>query len=189
MTPKPVFFADAAAFRSWLEKHHASARELWIGYYKKASGRGGMVYREALDEALCFGWIDGIAKSIDDERYMQRFTPRRPGSNWSLVNLRNVERLSRAGRMHAAGLKAHAARDTRKVGVYSFENPPEKFPRALERRFRANALAWTFWRTCPPSYHRLAMWWVLSAKREPTRERRLDELIARSAERRRLGQK
>ncbi|ACB75980.1 YdeI/OmpD-associated family protein [Opitutus terrae] len=189
MTPKPVFFADAAAFRAWLEKHHATAPELWIGYYKKASGKSGMVYREALDEALCFGWIDGLVKSIDGKRYMQRFTARRAGSNWSRVNLRHIERLTKAGRMHAAGVKAYESRDPRKVEVYSFEQRPRKFPAALEKRFRADRKAWAFWQTCPPSYHRLAVWWVISAKQPATRERRLAELITLSSTQRRLGQK
>lgn len=126
---QPRFFATAADFRSWLEKNHNRASELWIGYFKKSSNRVAMTYREAVDEALCFGWIDGLTKSIDATRYMQRFTPRRPGSNWSLVNVRNVARLKSAGRMHPAGLAAFAARTKEKTGVYSFETRPEKLPR------------------------------------------------------------
>ncbi len=186
---KPRFFSTAAAFRTWLEQNHATASELWVGYYKKASGRVALTYREAVDEALCFGWIDGLAKSIDADRYMQRFTPRRPGSNWSLVNLRNVARLKSAGRMHPAGLAAFAARIENKTGVYSFENRPEKLPPSLERSFRAHPAAWTFFSAQPPGYRRTAIWWIVSAKQEATRQRRLAQLIATSAARRRLGDK
>lgn len=180
------FFRTPAAFRRWLEKNHATAKELWLGYYKKASGKGGMVYREALDEALCFGWIDGQAKSIDTDRYMQRFTPRRPGSNWSNLNIRHVARLKAAGRMRPAGLAAFAARQEKKTGVYSFENREKKFTAALEKKFRAHKQAWLFWKAQPPGYRRLLTWWVVSAKQEATRERRLQRLIAASAAKRRL---
>lgn len=186
---KPTFFASAADFRRWLERHHATASELWVGYYKKASGRGGMVYAEAVDEALCFGWIDGLTKSIDADRYMQRFTPRKARSTWSNVNVAHVARLTAAGRMHPAGLAAFAARDAKKTGIYSFEQRPEKFPAALEKIFRAQRAAWTFWQTQPPGYRRTALWWVISAKQESTRERRLAQLIAVSAGHRRLAGK
>lgn len=185
----PTFFASAADFRQWLEQHHATATELWVGYYKKASGRGGMVYPEAVDEALCFGWIDGLTKSLDADRYMQRFTPRKPGSNWSNVNVRHVARLTAAGRMRPAGLAAFAARDEKKTGVYSFEQRPENFPAALQKIFRANRTAWTFWQKQPAGYRRTAIWWVISAKQETTRNRRLAQLIAVSADHRRLAGK
>jgi len=186
---KPRFFPAAATFRTWLEQNHATASELWVGYYKKSSRRVGLTYREAVDEALCFGWIDGLAKSIDADRYMQRFTPRRPGGNWSLVNLRNVARLKSAGRMHPAGLAAFAARTKAKTGVYSFEDRPGKFPPALEKNVRAHPAAWTFFSSQPPGYRRTAIWWVVSAKQDATRQRRLAQLIADSAAHRRLGQK
>lgn len=184
--PTPKFFRTAVEFRRWLEKNHATARELWVGYYKKASGRGGMVYREALDEALCFGWIDGITKSIDADSYMQRFSPRRPGSIWSNINVRHVERLKAAGKMHAAGLAAFAARDPKKTGIYSFENRPKEFPLALEKTFRRNKEAWAFWQAQPPGYRRLMTWWVLSGKLEETQQKRLTKLIAESAAGRRI---
>ncbi len=176
--PRPKFFATPAAFRAWLEQNHAARTELWVGYYKKASGRGGMVYREALDEALCYGWIDGLVKSIDAGRYMQRFTPRRLGSIWSNINVAHVARLSAAGRMQPAGLAAFAARQASKTGIYAFEQRPEKFPATLEKIFRANRIAWIFWQTQPPGYRRTAIWWVISAKQEATRERRLARLIS-----------
>lgn len=189
MSDSPVYFADGAEFRRWLEHHHASARELVLGFYTKPSGRGGITYAQALDEALCFGWIDGIVHKLDAERHTRRFTPRRPGSNWSKVNMGHVDRLTRAGRMHEAGLKAWASRDERKVGIYSFEQRPERFPAALAKIFRADRTAWAFWNSCPPSYHRAAVWWVISAKQEATQQRRLAKLIAVSHSGQRLDGK
>ncbi len=141
--PAVVFFASAAEFRRWLEKNHATTRELQVGFYKKSSGRGGLSYPEAVDEALCFGWIDGILRKLDDERYTHRFTPRRPGSIWSNVNVGHVERLRAAGRMHAAGLAAFAARSAAKTGIYSFEQGTQILPSAYEKQFRAHARAWS----------------------------------------------
>ena len=190
MTPRPpiepVFFATPAAFRQWLRKHHKTASEVWVGYYKKAAGRSSMTYPESLDEALCFGWIDGIRKSIDGERYMNRFTPRRPGSNWSLVNVRKVRELIAAGRMQPAGLAAYEARDDRKTGVDSVENRPATFTPELEATFRKKAPAWRFWEAQPPGYRRMMIWFVMSAKRDETRARRLDRLIADCAAQRRI---
>jgi uncharacterized protein YdeI (YjbR/CyaY-like superfamily) len=189
VSDSPTYFANATEFRTWLEHHHASARELVLGFCNKASGRGGITYSEALDEALCFGWIDGIVHKLDAERHTRRFTPRRPGSNWSKVNLGHVDRLTRMGRMHPAGLKAWAERDERKVGIYSFEQRPERFPADLAKRFQANKTAWRFWESCPPSYHRAAVWWVISAKQEATQQRRLAKLIEVSRSGRRLDGK
>lgn len=169
---KPKFFRTAADFRAWLEKNHVTAKELWVGYYKKASGKRGMVYAAAVDEALCFGWIDGLAKSLDAERYMQRFTPRKPRSNWSHLNIRHVARLKAASKMHPAGLAAFAARDEKKTGVYSFENRPQEFPSKLAKIFRAEKKAWRFWSAQPAGYRRTLVWWVISAKQEETRQRR-----------------
>jgi uncharacterized protein YdeI (YjbR/CyaY-like superfamily) len=184
---KVVHFANAADFRRWLEKNHAVATELWVGFYKKDSGRGGMTYPESVDEALCFGWIDGILKAVDTASYTHRFTPRKPGSTWSKINVGHVARLKAAGRMHASGLAAFAARTAAKTGIYSFEQRPQKLPAAFEKIFRAKKKAWTFWSAQPPGYQRVAIWWVISAKQETTRRRRLDQLIADSAARRRLG--
>jgi uncharacterized protein YdeI (YjbR/CyaY-like superfamily) len=179
-------FANAAAFRAWLEKHHASASELLVAFFSKASGRGGLTYPEALDDALCFGWIDGIRKNAGADSYTIRFTPRRPGSIWSLVNVRHATRLIATGRMHAAGRAAFAARTAAKTGVYSFEQRPQKFPPALAKVFRADPPAWKFWSTQPPGYQRIAIWWVISAKQESTRRRRLARLIAESSAGRRV---
>ena len=184
---KPTSFASAADFRTWLERHHATVAELVVAFFTKSSGRGGLTYPEALDEALCFGWIDGVRRKLDADRFTIRFTPRKHGSTWSLVNVGHVDRLTKAGRMHAAGLAAFAARDPKKTGRYSFEQRPQDFPSDLEKIFRANPSAWTFWQAQPPGYRRTAMWWVVSAKQETTRQRRLATLIADSASSRRLG--
>jgi uncharacterized protein YdeI (YjbR/CyaY-like superfamily) len=176
------FFRNAAGFRRWLEKHHSSAQELWVGFYRKDASRRGITYPEAVDEALCFGWIDGIRKSLDAESYTNRFTPRKPQSNWSNVNTRRVAELTAEGRMHPAGLKAFAAREASRAGVYSFENrDAAKFSREQEARFRGNAGAWAFFKTQPPGYRKTAIWWVVSAKREETREKRLATLIEDSS--------
>jgi uncharacterized protein YdeI (YjbR/CyaY-like superfamily) len=175
---EPVFFETPAAFRQWLRKHHKTTADVWVGYYKKASGHPSITYHESLDEALCFGWIDGIRKSIDGERYTNRFTPRRPGSNWSLVNVRKVKALIAAGRMQPAGLAAYEARDEKKTGVYSFENRPVSLPPELEASFRKRAVAWRFWDAQPPGYRRMMCWFVMSAKRDDTRVRRLELLMA-----------
>lgn len=189
MTAAPLFFASAAEFRRWLAQNHATANELTLGFYNKSSGKSGITYAEALDEALCFGWIDGIIHKIDAHRHTRRFTPRRPGSNWSVVNVRHIERLTQSGRMHAAGLKAFETRDLRKTASYSFEQRPQTLPPALAKIFRTDRKAWTFWQAWPPSYHRMAVWWVISAKQEATRQRRLAQLIAASATGRRLDGK
>jgi uncharacterized protein YdeI (YjbR/CyaY-like superfamily) len=178
----PRFFASGADFRTWLEGHHASTAELWIGFWKANTGRAGLTYLEAVDEALCFGWIDGLRKGFDEHAYVQRFTPRRATSTWSAINLRKVEGLIAAGRMHAAGLAAHESRDPARTGLYSFErSQPAALEPALEKRFRANRAAWRFFGEQPPGYRRVALHWVTSAKRLETRERRLGALIAASA--------
>jgi uncharacterized protein YdeI (YjbR/CyaY-like superfamily) len=135
MATKPKFFATPAKFREWLEKNHASAKELEVGFHKKSSGKKSITYAEALDEALCFGWIDGVRHSIDETSYRMRFTPRRLGSIWSLINIKHVERLKKDGRMHAAGLAAYAKRDPKRTGVYSFENAPKELSVEYEKEF------------------------------------------------------
>ena len=160
-------FATGTEFRRWLEKNHATAKELQIGFYKKSSGEAGMTYAEAIDEALCFGWIDGIVRKIDADSFTHRFTPRRPASIWSNVNVRHVARLTTAGKMHTAGVKTFAARKVHKTGIYSYEQrqPPsraQKFPAAMAKTFRANQPAWRFWLTVPPGYQRLVIHWVTS---------------------------
>ena len=182
----PVHFATAGAFRAWLAAHHATTPELIVAFHTKTSGRGGLTYPEALDEALCVGWIDGVRRKLDADRFTIRFTPRKSRSTWSLVNVRHVERLTEAGRMAPAGLAAFAARDPAKTGLYSFEQRPQEFPAALKKTFRADQPAWKFWEAQPPGYRRTAIWWVVSAKQEATKEKRLAELIAVSAAGRRI---
>ena len=179
---QPTFFPTPEDFRRWLEEHHASEKELWVGFHKKGSGRPSITWPESVDEALCFGWIDGVRKTLDAESYVIRFTPRKTGSNWSEVNLKRVQVLIETGRMRPAGQRAFEARDPSKSGVYSFEQrkAPELGPE-LEARFQANAGAWSFFLAQPPGYRRLATFWVVSAKQEATRARRLQQLIDDSA--------
>jgi uncharacterized protein YdeI (YjbR/CyaY-like superfamily) len=185
---EPRFFSAASAWRKWLEKNHATADELWVGFHKKASGKPSITWPESVDEALCFGWIDGVRKSIDADRYKIRFTPRRPGSTWSLVNTKRVEELSALGRMQSAGLVAFEARLEKRSGVYAYEQrKTATLDPGQARQFRANKPAWDFFQSQPPSYRQTATWWVISAKREETRERRLATLIEDSAAGRRIG--
>ncbi len=183
---EPRFFDSGAAFREWLEANHTQARELTVGFFKRGAARIGMTYPEALDEALCFGWIDGVRKSIDDAGYSIRFSPRKPKSIWSEVNIRRAEELSALGRMHPAGLRAFHGRDPERTGLYSFERSQAAFDAALEGRFRANPEAWTFFEKQPAGYRRTSTWWVMSAKKEETRRRRLGVLIAESQQGRRV---
>jgi uncharacterized protein YdeI (YjbR/CyaY-like superfamily) len=174
---EPVFFESAAEWRAWLEANHATETEVWVGMWRKALGRG-MTWSEAVDEALCFGWIDSVAKRVDDDRRMQRFTPRKPVSNWSLVNVGKVAQLRAEGRMRPAGEAAFARRRADKTGVYSFEQRAEAaLSPEQEAQFRAHPEAWAYWEARPPGYRRQATWWVVSAKRDETRARRLATLI------------
>jgi uncharacterized protein YdeI (YjbR/CyaY-like superfamily) len=183
MGQKVVFFATPARFRAWLEKHHASKGELWVGFHKKATGNASMPWPEAVEEALCFGWIDGVRRSIDETSYMNRFTPRNPASNWSARNVATVERLIADGRIRPAGLEAFERRRPDRTGICSYEQRDRaQFSAAEERRFRAKKRAWTYFQGRPPGYRALATWWVVSARREDTRERRLDALIQESAQ-------
>jgi uncharacterized protein YdeI (YjbR/CyaY-like superfamily) len=180
--PAPRYFRSAAEMRAWLEKNHDSASELWVGFFNQRSGKTGITYREALDEALCFGWIDGVRKSVDEGRYRQRFSPRKARSMWSVVNMKRVEELEAAGRMCAPGRAAFEKRDEKTSGVDSRARANAAFTRELERRFRASAKAWAFFQSRPPGYRHLATWYVMSAKKDETRERRLDTLIALCAD-------
>jgi uncharacterized protein YdeI (YjbR/CyaY-like superfamily) len=177
----PHFFASGAEWRAWLERHHAMSTEVSVGFYKKATGRPSMTWQEAVDQALCFGWIDGVRHRIDDERYRQRFTPRKKGSNWSAVNIKRVKELTEQGLMAPAGLAAFAPRTPERSGVYSYENRPHELPPQYEKRIRANRAAWKFFQELPPGYRRTMIWWILSAKQDATRERRLASLIEHSA--------
>jgi uncharacterized protein YdeI (YjbR/CyaY-like superfamily) len=178
--PAPTFYATPDEWRAWLEEHHAGAREHWVGFHKRGSSRPSITWREAVDQALCFGWIDGVRKSVDESSYMIRFTPRKRSSRWSLVNVARVEELTAAGLMRPAGLAAFAARTD--VGTYSYEQRNEAaFDAERERRLRENAAAWRWFSAQPPGYRRTATHWVMSAKREETRDRRLAALIEDSA--------
>lgn len=188
MRMKPVFFESPAAFREWLAAHHDEETELWVGYHRKATGRPSLTWPESVDEALCFGWIDGVRRSVDAERYAIRFTPRRPGSNWSLVNVGRVAALRAAGRMTPAGTRAFEARRPDRTGVYSFESRPADLPAEALARMRRVKGALAFWSAQPPGYRRTAAFWVTSAKREETRSKRLDELIACCARGERIAQ-
>ena len=183
---KPKFFSSSELFRQWLEKNHASATEILVGFHKKSSGKKSITYSEALDEALCFGWIDGVRRSLDETSYTIRFTPRKRRSIWSLVNVRHVERLQKAGRMHSSGLAAFERRDPKRTGIYSFENRPRELSPACEKEFRKSKAAWEFFQTQPPGYKQLMVFWVMSAKKEETRLSRLQRLIETSAKRQRV---
>jgi len=182
----PKFFATATAFRKWLAANHAKSKELWVGFYKKNSGRSSITWPESVDEALCFGWIDGIRKRIDDDSYVIRFTPRRPGSVWSAVNIRNVERLINEKRMQPAGLKAYAARKEYRSGIYSYEQRSPELVEPYAGIFKRNRAAWKFFQAQPPSYRKMMNWWIVSAKREETRRQRLNRLIEESREGKRI---
>jgi uncharacterized protein YdeI (YjbR/CyaY-like superfamily) len=182
----PTYFRSPAEFRRWLEKNHGGTAELFVGFHKKSSGEASITYSEALDEALCFGWIDGVRKSVDDSRYTIRFTPRRPDSKWSAVNIRKAEALKAAGRMKSPGLAAFDGRDPVKAG-YSYEEQPRALDSACEEQFRAHPKAWEFFQAQPPGYQRMVSFWVMSAKKDETRLRRLEQLIDLSARGERLG--
>ncbi len=178
---KPAFFKSAADFHEWLNARHATANELLAGFYKKESGRGGITYPEALDAALAFGWIDGVHKRIDAESYTIRFTPRKPGSVWSAVNIKRVQELASRGLMKPSGLRVFDERDERKTRQYSYEREQGKFDPALDATLRANRKASSFFDAQPPGYRKVVTFWVMSAKQQETRARRLAHLIEHSA--------
>jgi len=182
-----TFFPTPDDFRAWLEEHHGSETELWVGFYKVATGRPSITWPESVDEALCFGWIDGLRKKRDEESYVVRFTPRKPTSNWSAKNIARIEELIAERRVRPAGLAIYEARDPDKSRVYSFERrKAAKLDAEQEARFRADEAAWEFFQSLPPGYRRTAIHWVISAKREATRTRRLETLIEDSAAGRRI---
>lgn len=186
---KPRFFKSQAEFRSWLEENHDQAKELLVGFYKKGSGKGGITYSQALDEALCFGWIDGVRKSLDDASYTIRFTPRKPGSIWSAVNIEHVRRLTESRLMKEPGLRAFQERDPEKSKLYSYEQRTTvSLEPIYEERFKANDKAWSFFQAQPPWYRRVTQWWIMSAKKEETRARRLAALVESSERGERLAQ-
>ena len=182
-----MHFATAQALRSWLAQNHADISELWIGFYRKSAGKQGTSYAEALDEALCYGWIDGVRYQVDEQSYKIRFTPRRSKSIWSLVNVRHVERLKKLGKMAGPGLEAYEAREQHRTGIYSFEKKRPGLAAKHKKIFRANAAAWKFFCGQAPWYQRTSGHWVSSAKHEETQQRRLAQLIADSAAGRRIA--
>jgi len=187
MSSKPHFFPSLSAWRAWLEEHHAETTELWVGLYKRESGRPSITWPESVDGALCFGWIDGVRKSIDDISYKIRFTPRNPRSVWSAVNVKRATELSTLGLMHPAGLEAFEKRDGNRSEICSYEQRKNaKLPPAFESKFRTCPDAWKFFRAQAPGYQRICSGWVISAKKEETRRKRLASLIEHSGHQRKI---
>ncbi len=185
-TLKPLFFRDQKEFRKWLEKNHKTSSELLVGFYKVNSGKPNMTWSQSVDEALCFGWIDGIRRSIDKESYCIRFTPRKPTSNWSNVNIKKVEELKRKGLMTKSGLDAYKKRKELKSGIYSFENIMPKLNDTLENLFKENLNAWEFFERQSPSYRRTLINWIMSAKQDKTKFARLNQIISASSDQKRI---
>lgn len=184
----PIFFETPADFRAWLADNHASAESLWVGFYKKGSGRKSMTWPEAVDEALCYGWIDSVRKGIDAESYANRFTPRKKGSVWSAVNIARIQALTEAGRMQPTGHAAFRARKEDRSGIYSHEQGDVELPEPYLGLLQAHPAAWRFHQQQPPSYRKAVNWWVASAKKDETRRKRLDSLLAYSARSERVPQ-
>ncbi len=178
---EPIYFASPEEFRAWLEEHHAMEKELLVGYHKKGTGKPSMTWPESVDEALCFGWIDGVRRRVDEERYTIRFTPRRTRSNWSLINVNRVKELIALERMNPPGLAAFEARVAKKTGIYAYENRPTELDEACARALRKNRKAWEFFQAQSPYYRKRASWWIASAAKDETRQKRLAKLIALSA--------
>lgn len=174
---QPIFFSSQFEFRMWLEENNKKETELFVGYYKVNSGKPSMTWSESVDQALCFGWIDGVRKSIDDASYFIRFTKRKPNSIWSAVNIKKIEELKRLGLMKPAGIAVFNLRQESKSKIYAYEKEAVKLSKDFEARFRANKKAWSFFQSLPASYHEPAINWVMSAKQETTRAKRLEELM------------
>jgi uncharacterized protein YdeI (YjbR/CyaY-like superfamily) len=184
----PAFFATPSAFRAWFEQNHENETELWVGFYRRKANRPSITWSEAVDEALCFGWIDGVRRGVDESAYAIRFTPRRPRSTWSRVNINRASELATLGRMRPAGLRAFEQRSDERSGTYSYEHgrAVATLDAAQEQRFRTNAGAWEFFSSQSPSYRQTVTGWVISAKREETKNKRLQRLIEESARGRRI---
>ncbi len=175
---KPKFFPTFADWRAWLEKHHDKYEEFWVGFYKRDSGRPSITWPESVDGALCFGWIDGVRYSIDAISYKIRFTPRKARSTWSAINIKRVKELTKLGLMHPAGLAAFEKRNGDRSAIYSYEQrKTATLPPAFEKQFKANVEAWAYFQSQPPWYRRTSTYWVISAKKEETKEKRLSTLI------------
>ena len=183
---EPKFFATSTAWREWLDKNHGDSKELLVGFYKKNSGKPSMSWPESVDEALCFGWIDGVRRRIDEESYTIRFTPRKLRSTWSAINIKRVDQLASQNLMRPAGIAAFEARQNERSAIYSFEQANVEFTSQQLAQFKANATAWSFFQRGPPYYRRLATWWVISAKRQETKDKRLAKLIEASAKHERI---
>lgn len=183
---QPHFFKNTGEFRKWLEKNHTTEKELIVGYYRKETGKPSMTWSESVDQALCFGWIDGIRRKLDNESFSIRFTPRRPDSNWSRVNINKVEELQKAGLMTPEGMELFNKRKDKSGERYSYENQPAQFPPEMEKLFRKNKAAWGFFEKQPPSYKKVRIYWVISAKQEETKLNRLNKLIVASEKGERL---
>jgi uncharacterized protein YdeI (YjbR/CyaY-like superfamily) len=186
---KPRFFSSPPDWRAWLEQHHDKHQELWVGLYKRGSGKPSISWPEAVDGALCFGWIDGVRKSLDESSYVIRFTPRRPRSIWSAVNIKRVGQLNAMGLMRPRGVQAFEQRTGNRSRIYAYEQrKAAKLSRVYEKKFCANKKAWKFFQAQPPSYRRTSSWWVISAKKEETRLKRLARLIEDSEQGRSIRQ-
>ncbi|PBJ08323.1 YdeI family protein [Flavobacterium sp. ACN6] len=183
---EPTFFAVSAEFRKWLEKNHKNQNELLVGFYKVNSGKASMSWSESVDQALCFGWIDGVRKSIDKDSYTIRFTPRKTSSIWSAINIQKMEDLTKAGLMTNAGLKAFSFRTENKSKIYSHEKEPVPLDTAYENEFKANKTAWEFFEKQAPSYKKVMIHWIMSAKQEKTRQSRLEKTISESEKQKRM---
>jgi len=183
---KAKFFRTPADFRTWLEKNHPTATEVWVGFYKKDSGKPSITWPESVDEALCFGWIDGIRKRVDEIRYQIRFTPRRQGSVWSATNIKRAKELTLERRMRPTGLSAFAARIENKSGIYSYEQRSTELGQPYAKLLKKNKSASNFFEKQPPSYRKMIGWWIISANKEETRMARLGKLINESAKGKRL---
>jgi len=184
---QPTFFTTPGEFREWLEANHEGATMLWVGFHRRATGRPSLTWPESVDQALCYGWIDGLRKGLDAASYAIRFSPRKPGSYWSAVNTKRAHELVALGLMRPAGLAAFAARDEARTRQYSFEREAAALDQEQEQHFRAQPAAWEFFQAQPPSYRKPALLWVVSARREETRRKRLEALIADSAAGRRIS--
>lgn len=183
----PIFFSNQQEFRKWLAKNHKKETELIVGYYKVGTGKPSMTWSQSVDQALCFGWIDGVRKSLGEESYCIRFTPRKPTSNWSAVNIKKVEELTKQGLMQPAGVEAFSIRKEERSKVYSFERTKKELPQKLEKKFKANKAAWDYFTKQAPSYQKMIKLWITSAKREETQLTRLEQVITESTKQQRMG--
>jgi len=179
---KPTFFKNQKELRKWFENNHDKGKEIWIGFYKKDSGKANFTWSQSVDQALCFGWIDGIRKSIDEVSYMIQFTPRNPKSNWSAVNIKKINELTKLGLINPAGIEVFKKREEKRSEIYSFEQNKVKLSKTYEFKFKSNKKAWKFFQSLPPSTKKPSIWWVMSAKKEETQIKRLDTLIKSSEE-------